>query len=235
MTKQDRPITTLFLIESLDGKISTGDNEERDVDKDFPKIPIVQDGLYQYYEIESHTDVVSLNTGRVMAKIGVNTRQDDPKKMRVSFVIIDNKPHLTEKGVEYLAKWVKNLYMVTTNKNHPIFTVQQSYKNITPIYFDKEIRLTNLLAILKAQHKIKRITIQSGGTLNSYWVREGLIDRVKVVIAPCLIGGTNTQSLIGGQSLHTEEDLKKIKSLQLVSVKKLKHSFLEVVYKVLNY
>jgi len=33
-----RPITTLFMLESLDGKISTGNNDSLDVDKDFPRI-----------------------------------------------------------------------------------------------------------------------------------------------------------------------------------------------------
>lgn len=229
----DRPLTTLFLIESLDGKISTGDTDDRDVDKDFPKVPVVKDGLYQYYEAESRTDKVSLNTGRVMAKIGVNTRTKEPEKIGVSFVIIDNKPHLTAKGVEYLAKWVKTLYLVTTNKNHPAFEMQKEYANIIPLFFEQEINLSKLLTTLKEKYNINRITIQSGGTMNASWVREGLIDRVKLVIAPCLIGGTNTQSLIGGQSLHTEEDLKKIKSLELISVKKLQYSYLEVIYKVL--
>ena len=32
-----RPITTLFMLESLDGKISTGSNDSLDVDKDYPK------------------------------------------------------------------------------------------------------------------------------------------------------------------------------------------------------
>lgn len=231
---QDRPTTTLFMIESIDGKISTGDSDTLDVDKDFPKIPVVKDGLYQYYEIESHTDRVSLNTGRVMAKIGVNNRDTEPKKIGVDFVIIDSKPHLTEKGVVYLAKWVKKLYLVTTNKKHPAFTVQKFHDNIVPILFEKGINLKELLTQLKVQFGVKRITIQSGGTLNAYWVREGLIDRVKIVVAPCLIGGSDTQSLIGGESLHTEEDLKKIKSLELISIKKLKYSYLEVVYKVKN-
>ena len=96
----DRPETTLFLIESLDGKISTGDVDELDIDKDFPKIAGVKEGLHQYYEIEKTTDPYSLNSGKVMAKIGVNTRTEEPKKMGCSFIIIDNKPHLDEKGVD---------------------------------------------------------------------------------------------------------------------------------------
>ena len=33
-----RPITTLFMLESLDGKISTGSTDNLDADKDFCKI-----------------------------------------------------------------------------------------------------------------------------------------------------------------------------------------------------
>ena len=45
----DRPVTTLFLIASVDGKISTGDTDSLDVDRDFPKIVGVKEGLLQYY------------------------------------------------------------------------------------------------------------------------------------------------------------------------------------------
>ena len=59
----DRPITTLFMLMSVDGKISTGSTDELDVDRDFPKIPGVKEGLHQYYEIEQTTDLWSFNTG----------------------------------------------------------------------------------------------------------------------------------------------------------------------------
>ena len=66
----ERPVTTLFMLESLDGKISTGAGDNLDIDKDFPMIQGVKEGLHQYYELEGKTDWFSLNTGRVMAKIG---------------------------------------------------------------------------------------------------------------------------------------------------------------------
>ena len=93
----ERPITTLFMLSSVDGKISTGATDELDVDRDLPKIHGVCEGLHQYYEIEQTTDLWSLNTGRVQAKMGVNTKPM-PEKCPVSFVLIDSK-HLTEHGV----------------------------------------------------------------------------------------------------------------------------------------
>ena len=233
MTK-DRPTTTLFMIESLDGKISTGDVDALDVDKDFKRIAGVKEGLHQYYELEQKTDFYSLNTGRVMAKIGVNERTKEPKKIDVNFIIIDSKPHINEKGVEYLAKWVKTLYLVTTNKQHPAYNLRHKDPNIEIVEFENEVNLPELLRRMKEQYSAEKITIQSGGTLNSAWIREGLIDKVSIVIAPCLIGGSNTQSLIGGESLHTEEDLRKMKALKLIKCDVLDDSYIHVQYEVIN-
>ena len=62
----ERPITTLFMLMSVDGKISTG-LAARDFDKDLPDIKGVNEGLSQYYDLEQETDSFSLNTGKVMA------------------------------------------------------------------------------------------------------------------------------------------------------------------------
>ena len=72
--KMDRPVTTLFMLMSVDGKISTGSTDELDFDRDLPNINGVREGLHQYYEIEQTTDLWSFNTGRVQAKIGANIR-----------------------------------------------------------------------------------------------------------------------------------------------------------------
>ena len=47
MTKKDIPRTTLFMITSLDGKISSGDTDLVDSDQDWPKVKGVKEGLYQ--------------------------------------------------------------------------------------------------------------------------------------------------------------------------------------------
>jgi len=51
-----KPITTLFMLESLDGKISSGNSDNLDADKDWCRINGVKEGLHQYYEIEATTD-----------------------------------------------------------------------------------------------------------------------------------------------------------------------------------
>ena len=70
-----RPVTTLFMLSSVDRKISTGNSDLLDVDSDYPAMDGVKEGLHQYYEIEQTTDLWSLNSGLVQAKLGVNQKR----------------------------------------------------------------------------------------------------------------------------------------------------------------
>lgn len=227
-----RPITTLFMLESLDGKISSGSSDNLDADKDFCRIDGVKEGLHQYYEIEQNTDFFSLNTGRVMAKIGVNDKKEYHDKIDVvTFVIIDNKPHLNENGIDYLCHWVGKVLLVTTNKNHVAYKVKYKYDNLEILYYET-LDLEKLLEDLYSKYGAERLTIQSGGTLNGMFVRNKLIDFVNIVIAPILVGGKDVATLVDGESIIDESELDKLMPLQLLECNKLDDSYIQLKYKV---
>ena len=228
----NRPITTLFMLESLDGKISSGSTDNLDVDKDFCEIDGVKEGLHQYYELEQETDFFSLNTGRVMAKIGVNNQTEYPEKIgTVTFVIIDYKPHLNENGIDYLCHWVGKLLLVTTNKNHLAFSLKGKYDNLEILYYET-LDLKILLDDLYSKYNAERLTIQSGGTLNGMFVRNKLIDFVNIVIAPIIVGGKDVATLVDGESITNENELNKLMPLQLLECNKLEDSYIQLKYKV---
>lgn len=229
----NRPETTLFMIESLDGKINSGNTDELDVDRDWKTIKGVKEGLKQYYALEQETDLYSLNSGRVMEKIGVNDRKDEPDKTICSFIIIDRKPHLNENGVAFLCKWVNKLFLVTDNKDHPAFSLKSKFDNLEIIYYD-DIDLSKLMEDLYDRHNIDRITIQTDGTLNCEFLRAGLIDYVNIVVAPILVGGSDTSTLIDGQAISTVDELGKLRALQLKECNVLRNSYVQLKYKVLN-
>jgi len=229
----NRPITTLFMLTSVDGKISTGGNDKLDVDKDFPKIRGIKEGLKQYYEIEQTTDLHSLNSGRVLAKVGANKPQKNLVKLPVSFLIIDNEPHLNKIGVDNFLRKSKKLYIITTNKAHPAFK-RKDVDNLEIIYYKNKINFVDLFRKLKQDYGIDRVTAQTGGTLNSIFLRNKLIDKISIVVAPTLIGGKDTPSLIDGKSLSSIKELGLIKALKLTEVKKLNDSYLHLQYDVIN-
>ena len=226
-----RPITTLFMLESLDGKISSGNTDELDADKDWCEIDGVKEGLHQYYEIEATTDYFSLNTGRVMAKIGVNDRKECHNKVEVKFVIIDNKPHLNENGIDYICNWVESLILVTTNKKNMEYSLTDKYDNLNILYYE-ELDLTRLLEDLYSKYNAERVTIQSGGNLNGLFLRNNLIDYVNIVIAPLLVGGKDVSTLIDGEAISHSEELNKLKALELIECNQLDNSYIQLKYEV---
>lgn len=228
MGNEVRPITTLFMLASADGKISTGAFDCLDFDKDIPNITGAAEGLQQYYDIEQTTDLWSLNTGKVQAKIGVNTRPL-PNKTPVSFVVIDNK-HLTSRGVEYFCALSKIFVLVTTNKTHPAFSNTAS--NLRIIYQEK-LDLPAMLCKLK-EYGCERLTVQSGGMMNGLFLREKLFDYVDFVIAPILVGGKDTPTLIDGVELTDASQLCDLGVLQLQNVQVLKDSYVRLQYKVIS-
>lgn len=217
------------MLMSLDGKISTGAVDDRDVDKDLPNIRGTSEGLHQYYDIEKTTDWYSLNTGKVMAKVGWNEPKGKIERIPVRFVIVDNKPHLTELGVKNLLARVEMLNIVTTNPNHPALGINA--ENLNVWHFKDAIDFKKLFGLIE-QQGAKAITIQSGGDMNAVLLRAGLIDELSIVVAPVLIGGKDTPSLIGGDSLKRERDLRKLRALELLKVKKLDNNYLHLCYKV---
>ena len=223
-----RPFTTLFMLMSVDGKISTGATDKLDVDKDFPKISGLKEGLSQYYEIEQTTDLWSFNTGRVQAKMGVNTR-GVPLKTPVSFVLLDNT-HLNESGIKYFCAKSKEFVLLTSNKNHPAFNVKEDNLHI---FCKENFSLKEALEYLYSLG-CERLTVQSGGTVNSLFLREKLFDAVDIVVAPVLIGGKDTATLIDGKSLMSEEELSLLGVLKLTDCTVLKDSYLRLRYEVVK-
>jgi len=225
----NRPITTLFMLMSVDGKISTGSNDSMDVDADYPKIGGLKEGLYQYYELEQETDLWSFNTGRVQRKMGVNEKPL-PCKTPVSFVLLDNS-HLNENGVRYFCARSKQFVLLTSNPDHPAFNVKEDNLGII---FQEEFSLKQALMTLKEKYECERLTVQSGGTVNGIFLREKQLDYVDIVVAPVLIGGKDTSSLIDGQSLTSTDELSKLGVLRLIDCIKLGDSYLRLRYEVIS-
>ena len=202
-----RPVTTLFMLSSVDRKISTGNSDLLDVDSDYPAMDGVKEGLHQYYEIEQTTDLWSLNSGLVQAKLGVN-QKEYPDKTPVSFVVIDNK-NLTDHGVSYFCRRAKTFVLVTTNTQHPAFSVQED----------------NLHIICQKKLDLRAV-------LEELFLQEKLFDCIDIVVAPVLIGGKDTATLIDGASITKREELGLLGVLRLVRCEVLEDSYLRLRYEV---
>ena len=72
------------------------------------------------------------------------------------------------------------------------------------------------------------------GTLNGLFLREKLIDYVDLVVAPILVGGKDTSTLIDGKSILSEGELSKLGPLKLRECVVLENSYLRLCYEVIH-
>lgn len=121
--------------------------------------------------------------------------------------------------------------MITSNIDHPAFQIKEV--NLHIIY-QSELSLTDALAELKSKYGCQRITIQSGGTLNGLFLREKLFDYIDIVVAPVLIGGKDTSTLIDGKSLLSKSELSQLGVLKLQECTVLEDSYIRLHYKVIH-
>lgn len=230
----ERAETTLCLVISVDGKITTGSTDNLDSDLNWKRIVGVKEGFAQYYKVEQSLGPNYLDSGRVLEKVGFNDKKEVPEKEPLKMVVIDRKPHLNKHGINYLCNWLEKLFIVTNNPKHPAFELKSEYDNIEIIYYETDVDFADLLVKLRKHHKIDKITIESGGTLNAIFFRNGLVDHVKIVVAPLIVGGKDTSSLVDGFSLTDQSQLHLLKALKLKECKKLENSYLLLEYDVVN-
>lgn len=91
-----------------------------------------------------------------------------------------------------------------------------------------------MLKRLKEDFGCERITVQTGGTLNGLFLREKLFDYVDIVVAPILVGGKETTTLIDGESIYSSDQLSELGVLELESVIPLEKSYIRLRYKVIS-
>lgn len=144
--------------------------------------------------------------------------------------MIDNH-HLNEHGIRYFCALSKQFVLITTNANHPAFHIEEDNFHII---YQEELSLRDALMRLRAEYGCERITVQTGGTLNGLFLREKLFDHVDIVVAPVLIGGKDTSTLIDGESLLSQGELSKLGVLKLQECVVLENSYLRLRYEVIR-
>jgi 2,5-diamino-6-(ribosylamino)-4(3H)-pyrimidinone 5'-phosphate reductase len=102
------------------------------------------------------------------------------------------------------------------------------------IIYQERTSLSAALEHLKKEYGCERLTVQSGGTVNGLFLRDKLLDYVDIVVAPVLIGGKDTPTLIDGKSLISSAELSELGVLKLIDCSVLQDSYIRLRYEVIR-
>ncbi|MGN1362140.1 MAG: 2,5-diamino-6-(ribosylamino)-4(3H)-pyrimidinone 5'-phosphate reductase [Methanobrevibacter sp.] len=216
-----KPYVILNAAMTLDGKIATKTGSS--------EISCKED-LIRVHKLRYEVDGIM---------VGINTVIEDNPKLTVSKIPAKKEDNPIRIVVDSKGRTPIN-YRILNDMAPTIIAVADEYaksENVKELseYADifssgkKHVDLVKLMDYLYKKG-IKTLMLEGGSTLNFSMIKEGLIDEIRICIAPMVVGGKNAKTLFDGEGFNYMEDSVKLE---------LKDSYnmgtdLILEYKVLN-
>ncbi|MEN6609369.1 MAG: dihydrofolate reductase family protein [Methanoregulaceae archaeon] len=64
-----------------------------------------------------------------------------------------------------------------------------------------------LMQILYRDFGVRKLMIEGGPTLNSHMLKDRLVDEIRLIHLPFIVGGADTPSLVGGMHIDSEDEM----------------------------
>jgi len=200
--QKEKPYVILNAAMTLDGKIATKTRDS--------EISSLED-WDRVYRLRSEVDALM---------IGINTLLTDDPKISLKYprkkplikVVVDSLAR-TPENAKILQNKDGSIIVIAVTENAPKDKVEKLRKAGAEIIFagsDEKVDLKHLLRSLWNMG-VRSVMVEGGGTLNWSLISEGLVDEVRVSIAPIIVGGKDSLTLVEGEGYDKVKDGFKLK------------------------
>ena len=193
-----RPFVTLKVAASLDGKIATRTGESRWITGESARRRV--------HQLRNETDAVLVGIGTVLrddplltTRLGTADQRDPIR------VIVDNLARLPLRArVVNRASTAPTILAVSQMAPRTKLETLER-EGLQVIKVESSPRRVSLERLMEALGKrgILSVMIEGGAEINASALREGIVDKVLVFLAPILIGGKSTSTAVGGEGIET--------------------------------
>ena len=200
-----KPYVILNAAMTLDGKIATKTGSS--------EISCPED-IIRVHELRKEVDAIMVGIGTVIA--------DNPKLTahKIEAELSDNPIRIIvdSKARTPIAAKVTNkdadTIIAVANDYKSDFIVSDRYQELkkrADIFFSgkDKVDLKALLTYL-GDKNIRTLMLEGGSTLNFAMIKEGLIDEIRVAVAPMVVGGVDAKSLFGGEGFDEMSEAVKL-------------------------
>ena len=197
-----KPYVILNAAMTLDGKIVTAKNSSNISG---------EEDLKRVHELRKNVDAIMVGIGTVMAddpRLTVHKIDANPEDNPVR-VVVDSKCR-TPIAARITNKDARKIIAGANEYKHE-FVVSDRYdvfqRRGVEFFFsgDRRVDLTALMNHL-AGEGIETLMLEGGATLNFSMIKEGLIDEIRVCVAPKVVGGVNAKTLFDGEGFDTMDE-----------------------------
>jgi len=192
------PLVTLKVAASLDGKIATRTGESRWITGESARRLV--------HQLRNEADAVLVGIGTVLrddplltTRLGIADQRDPIR------VIVDNLARLPLRAkVVNRASTAPTILAVSQMAPQSKLEAIQR-EGVQVIIVENSPRRVSLERLMEALGKrgVLSVIIEGGAEINASALREGVVDKVLVFLAPILIGGKSTPTAVGGDGIES--------------------------------
>lgn len=201
----ERPYVILSAAMTLDGKIATKIRDS--------KISCLED-LKRVHKLRASVDAIMVGIGTVLT--------DDPKLL-VKYaegknpvrVVVDSKARTPLNAKVVTEKGARTVVAVTSAAPRgKVEALKERGVEVVVAGSGERVDLKLLMKKLRSMG-IQTLMLEGGATLNWSMVKEGLIDEIRIAIAPVIVGGKSAISLVEGEGFNYVSEGLKLKLEQV--------------------
>ena len=203
-----RPFVLMKYAMSLDGKISTVTDKSKWISCE-----------------ESRRDVHKLRNNLSAIMVGINTVIKDNPMLNCRIeggnnpirIIVDSKLRIPlDSNIVNSSDKIQTI-VATTDKADKDKIISLKEKDIEILIIeskDDRVDITKLMDKL-GEKKIDSILLEGGSELNFSCLQEGIVDKVRIYIAPMILGGHNAKGAVGGNGISEIVDAFNIENIDV--------------------
>jgi len=181
-----RPYVILNAAMTLDGKIATAAGDS--------KISCKED-LDRLHRLRAGVDAIMVGVGTVLADDPSLTVRRVHGKNPIR-VVIDGEAR-TPLNARVMDNSAETIVAVSKKaKGEKLEKLRAAGAEVV-LGGKNEVDLRRLLEELRSRG-VRKLLLEGGSGLNWEMLRRGLVDEVRVAVAPCIVGGAKAKSLVGG-------------------------------------
>lgn len=221
-----RPYVILNAAMTLDGKIATQTGSSN--------ISGSED-LQRVHEIRKDCDAIMVGIGTVLAddpRLTVHKIDAKPEDNPVR-VVVDSKCR-TPADARITNDDAKTIIAGANEYKNDFFKTEryETLKKRGVRFFWSGEERVDLVSLMSYLHEegIEKLMLEGGATLNFSMIRAGLIDEIRICVAPMVVGGANAKTFFDGEGFDLMDDAVR---LELIDNFTLGNDLI-LTYKVLN-
>lgn len=221
-----RPYVILNAAMTLDGKIATASGSSNISGKK---------DLERVHELRKECDGIMVGIGTVLAddpRLTVHKIDANPKDNPIR-VVVDSKLK-TPIDARITNSDAKTIIAGANEYKEDFFKTEKYkiFKKRGVKFFFSGAERVDLVALMSFLHEegIDKLMLEGGATLNFSMIKSGLIDEIRICVAPMVVGGANAKTFFDGEGFDLMDDAVKLELTDSYSLEK----DLILTYKVLK-